>query len=237
MNEVMVYEQKPLMSAEEFRGNYVLSVPGTDKKFKLIRDKDFGLIRDKNGKATVKKPILFKEGADSVFKSYGVFTDSEIESKIERTDKDPFFFYAVKCVAFILDDEKKRVVVASGFGSANTAEKRNGFNGAYDAAHNALRMAKKRAYVDCAVSLGGLSGLFTMDLEDESFMQKANELVKLQDTDPVTTQQMRRIYALGANIGLTANEVKNRIAAEGFASTKDIKQKDYDRVCKLFEEK
>ena len=237
-NEIVAYEQKPQAEIEAYRGDYTLSVPGTGKTLKLKRDEDFGLIRNKDGKPTVKIPILFKQGADTVFKSFGVFTDFELLSAIERVDKDPLFFYSFKCVAYVLvGEEKRRVVVASGVGSANTAEKRNGFNGPFDAANNAMRMAKKRAYVDCAINLGYLSGAFSMDMENEDFMSKADDVVKLKDDSPVTTAQMRRLYAIGAQVGLTNKEIKDRIVAAGFASTKDIKQRDYEKVCALFEKK
>lgn len=232
---VITYEQKPQAELETYRGDYTLSVPGTGMKFRLKRDEDFGLIRNKDGKATVRKPILFKQGADTVFRSFGVFTDFELLSSIERVEKDPLFFYSFKCIAYVLvGEDKKRVVVASGVGSANTSEKRNGFNGPFDAANNAMRMAKKRAYVDCAINLGYLSGAFTMDMENEDFMSKADEVVKLTDDSPVTTKQMRRLYALGADAGLTQQEIRQKIIAAGFTSTKDIKQKDYEKVCALF---
>lgn len=237
-NEVVVYDQKPMALVEQYRGNYVVTVPGvSNRQFTLRRDEDFGLIKNKQGQPTVKKPVLFKSGSETIFKAYGVFADYIIESAIERAEKDPFFFYRVKCELFTYNNNGQKMVVGAGVGSANTAEKRNGLNGAYDSANGTLKQARKRAAVDAAINLAGLSGMFSMDQENEDFMTQTNDLAAtLDDNATITTKQMRRIYALGADKGMTANEVKDKIIASGFASTKDIKQKDYEKVCKMFME-
>lgn len=235
-NEVVVYDQKPMAHVQEYRGNYILTVPGvSDRTFTLKRDEDFGLIRDKNGKPAVKKPVLFKSGSESIFKAYGVFADYIIESAIERADKDPFFFYRVKCELFTYNKDGQKMVVGAGVGSANTNEKGNGFNGPYDAANSSLKKARKRAAVDAAINLAGLSGMFSMDQENEDFMDKASKTVRLKDDDPITNKQLQRIFAIAGDNGIPANEAKQKIIAAGFSSTKDIKQKDYEKVCKLFE--
>lgn len=230
-SEIIEYEQA---FVQQYRGNYVLTVPGVSQnQYTLKRDEDFGLIRNKKGEATVKKPVLFKSGAEAVFKAYGVFADYITESAIERADKDPLFFYRVKCELFTYQNGQK-VIVGSGLGSANTAEKRNGFNGPFDAANNALKMARKRAAVDAAINLACLSGMFSQDQENEDFMEKSNSL-SLRDDSNITSAQLKRLFAIGAEAGLTPTEIKSRIVAAGFASTKDIKQKDYNGVCDLLQ--
>ena len=95
-------------------------------------------------------------------------------------------------------------------------------------------MAQKRALVAAALAISGLSDAFTQDMENEDFMSKAQNLL---DTDkpesPISTAQIRRLYAIGGEAGLTANEVKNFLASHGYASTKQILQKDYNEVCEL----
>lgn len=235
-SEVIVYEQKPQMVVESVRGNYRLSVPGVNgATFTLKRDEDFGLIRNKKGEPTVKKPVLFKSGSEAVFKAYGVFADYITESAIERADKDPFFFYRIKCELYTYGKDGQKIVVGAGVGSANTAEKRNGFNTPFDSANGTLKQARKRAAVDAAINLAGLSGMFSQDQENEDFMDKSNDLASTMNEDSnITAAQLRRLFAIGSEAGLNANEVKNKIVAAGFASTKDIKQKDYERVCALF---
>ena len=64
---------------------------------------------------------------------------------------------------------------------------------------------------------------------------------KLGDTDkpdsPVSTAQIKRLYAIGGEAGLNAAEVKQILAANGYTSTKQILQKDYDKICELIKEK
>ena len=120
------------------------------------------------------------------------------------------------------------------YGSANTSEKRNGFNSAFDSANNALKMAQKRALVSAALAISGLSDAFTQDMENEEFMTKAKDLVDTDKEDaPVTNAQIKRLYAIGADAGLMANEVKQKLAAEGITSTRQILQKDYNRIIDL----
>jgi hypothetical protein len=91
--------------------------------------------------------------------------------------------------------------------------------------------------VASAINVSCSSALFSQDMENEEFMNQANDLAAtLKEDAPITAKQLRRIWALAANVGLNANEAKNKIVAAGFASTKDITQKDYEKVCKLFEE-
>ena len=238
MNEVITYDQKPMAMVEQYRGNYVLTVPGvSNKQFTLKRDQDFGLIRNKKGEATVKKPVLFKSGSEAVFKAYGVFADYITESAIEQAGKEPFFFYRVKCEVFTYAPDGRKIVVGSGLGSANTAEPSNGFATPYSMANSALKKARKRAAVDAAINLAGLSGMFSQDQENEDFMNNVNEIkTTLNDESPVTTKQLNRLYAIAGEAGFSAPEAKQKIIAAGFASTKDIKQKDYERVCKLFQD-
>lgn len=227
MNEVVIYEAERAV-IEQKRGNYTLGIAG-GIPVTLKRDVDFGVI------PKTKMPSLFKSGAEKVCLAYGLMKRFVVESAIEQGGKEPFFFYRVRCDLIKVAQDGTEYVFSNGHGSANTGERRNGFNGAYDAANSSLKMAEKRALVAAAISLAGLSDMFSMDLENETFMEKANDLAAtLKDDAPINTKQMRRIYALGAEKGLSAQEVKNKINASGFASTKDIKQKDYEAVCKLF---
>lgn len=194
----------------------------------LKRDVDFGVI------PKTKTPSLYKSGAEKICMAYGLLQHYEIESKIEQFDgKAPFFYYLVKC-SLIKIHNGTEYVFTSAYGSANTAEKRNGFNSPADAANGTIKMAQKRALVAAALSISGLSDAFTQDMENETFMQNAKVLVDSDNPDsPVTAQQIKRLYALGADAGLNAAEVKQKLAAQGITSTKQILQKDYNAVCDL----
>lgn len=235
-NEMMIYEQKPEAIVTQNRGNYVLTVPGvTEKKFVLKRGEDFGIPKNKNGENVTPKPFLYKSGSEAVFKAYGVFADYITETAIERVDEHPLFFYRVKCELYTYQNGQK-IYVGAGVGSANTNEKRTGFSTAFDAANGTLKQARKRAAVDAAINLACISNLFYQDEDNEDFMKQASDLAStLKEDSPITAKQLRRIWALAANAGLNANEAKQKIIAAGYASTKDITQKDYEKVCGLFE--
>ena len=204
-----------------------LIICGTMGQQTLKRDVDFGVI------PKTKKPSLFKSGAEKICMGYGLLQQYELVHYSEGSEKNPIFRYIFKC-NLVKVVNGREYVLSCGFGSANTAEKRNGFNGAYDADNGTIKMAQKRALVAAALAISGLSDAFTQDMENEEFMSKAQNLL---DTDkpesPISTAQIRRLYAIGGEVGLTANEVKNFLASQGYASTKQILQKDYNNVCDL----
>lgn len=226
-NELTLYEgQRAIVSPK--RMNYEISVAGGAPQI-LKRDVDFGVI------PKTKKPSLFKSGAEKICFAYGLMQRYYIESKIEQTEPSPFFFYTVRCDLVKLLPTGQEIVFTSSYGSANTSEKRNGFNGAYDAANSTLKMAVKRALTSAAIAVCGGSDLFTMDIEDEENINKGFEEMKqtADDEAPITTKQIKRLYAIGNEAGHKVDEIKTILAAKGYTSTKDIKQKNYDEVCKL----
>ena len=226
-NEIILYEgQQALIEAK--RMNYEIIAP-SGATMTLKRDVDFGVI------PKTKKPTLFKSGAEKICFAYGLMQRFTIESKIEQTEPTPLFFYAVRCDLIKINPANgQEYVFVSAYGSANTGEKRNGFNGAYDAANNALKMAQKRALTSAAITVCGGSDMFTMDIEDEMNAQKFEDMKKTADPDaPINAKQIQRLYAIGKDAGRNADEIKNLLIAKGYASSKSIPQKDYDDICKL----
>ena len=227
-NEIELYGSTALAIAEK-RGNYV--VPGQlgGADVTLVRDVDFGKI------PKTKQPSLYKAGAEKICTAFGVFQRYEIESKIESADP-PSFTYVVKCSLIKIDPKNgNEWVLATGYGAGSTNEKRNGFNGAFDALNGTIKMCQKRALVSAAISLGGLSGMFSQDLENDTFMAKADDLKEnLGDEAPISAKQVKRIFALAQEAGYSTEEAKNKFATMGYPSTRDIKVKDYDKVCALF---
>jgi hypothetical protein len=57
----------------------------------------------------------------------------------------------------------------------------------------------------------------------------------MSDNDPITTKQAKRIFAIASNNEITTEKAKQLLAEWGFASTKDITQKDYDSICEKLE--
>ena len=232
MNEVTIYSAELALAVQNGE-DYTINAPNGVKQ-NLQRGVDFDVIPG------TKQPTLLKAGAEKVCMAYGLFPHYYIESKVERFDEGvPFCYYLIRCELVKVASNGQEYVFTMGYGSSNTMEKRNGRNGAYDSANSTIKMAQKRAMVSAALSISGLSSMFTQDMENETFMN-ANYQALAQTANPdapLTNPQMKRIYALAGSIGLNAKEAKERILSSGFASVKEITQKDYDRVCALFEQK
>ena len=229
--ELIAYSYTPLNEAvKPFRQNYMVDAGNGLPPVALKRGTDFGVIPG------TKKPSLFKAGAEKVATQYGLCQRYAIESKVESPDpKAPFFFYLVRCdLVKIIDGQE--YVITSAFGSSNSNEKRNGFNSAWDSANSCVKMAQKRALVGAVLALCSGSSMFDQDMEDETFMKNADAIIKTGPNDPVTTKQITRLYAIAGEAGMTTDEAKKKIKAMGYASTKDIKQKDYDAVIEKLKE-
>ena len=231
-NEITIYEgSKALIKASGM--NYKLTSPLTGTAITLERDIDFGVV------PKTKKPSLYKAGAEKVIAAYGLLQHYTIESKIEHfpdpdKEKDePFFFYAVRCDLVRVSSDGKEYVFTSGIGSANTKERRNGFNGAYDSANTTIRMAQKRAMVAAAVNISGASSAFTMDMEDQDFVEGGyKQIASTQDPNSrITTAQVKRMFAIANNAGVNANKAKERLAILGYTKATEITQSVYDDIC------
>ena len=216
------------------RGNYEISTPRGISRT-LVRDVDFGSPKKKDGEPVFPKPILYKSGAEKIIRDFKLLDRYTVESCIEDVENG-IFAYRVKCSLVAYNPATgQEIVYCEGLGCANTRESKTGNQSGFDGANSALKKARKRAMVDAAVSLGALSSMFTADLEDTAFMKGADEITKLGPDDAITTKQRRRIFAIADQHGMTQEQTKTWLTAQGFASTKDIKQKDYDHLCDLLE--
>lgn len=227
-NELVMYEAGQAIASVD-GVNYKINTPfgGTAT---LKRDVDFGVIPG------TRSPSLLKAGAEKVAMAYGLLQHFTTESKIEQYDKSGcFFYFLVKCELVKIANDGKEYVFATGYGSANTAERRNGKNANTPEAINAcIKMAEKRSLCAAALHISGLSDMFTQDIEDEAFMNKAMNTL-LGDDDPLTAAQLKRLFAIAGKAGLRKPEITKRINEAGFKSATDITQKDYEKVCALFE--
>ena len=209
--------------------DYLVTTPAG--RTRLQRDIDFGVIPG------TKQPSLLKAGAEKVAMAYGLLQHYTIEDKYQDFGENPVCFYLVKCELVKIHPNGKEYVFTTGYGSANTREKRNGRNDAFNAANSCIKMAQKRALTAAALSISGLSSAFTQDMDSEDFIN-AN-IAALSATNnpnaPITRKQMNLLYAKAGNLGLTAQQAKARMAEAGFASVKGITQKEFDRVLELFQ--
>lgn len=210
--------------------DYIVTTPSGNTR--LQRDIDFGVIPG------TKQPTLLKAGAEKVVMAYGLLQHYSIENTYQNFDGEaPIMFYLVKCELVKIAPNGKEYVFTTGYGSANTREKRNGRNDAYNAANSTIKMAQKRALTAAALSISGLSSAFTQDMEAEDFVN-AN-IAALSATNnpnaPITRKQQNLIYAKAGNLGMTAQQAKKAMVDAGFPSMKALTQKDMDAVLALFE--
>lgn len=218
-NEVIVYGGMPTVEMKPYRNDYLMSIG--DYNCKLVRDVDFGKV------PKAKKPSLWKSGAEKVLFGFHLSYDTEVIDSYKDW-QNGFFYYEVMAKAY--DSNGK--IIRTGVGCCNTNEASFGRASAYDSANNALKKAKKRAVVDLALTIGCLSDAFTQDLEDETNVDKAQQI--LGDNDPITSKQATRLFAIAGNNEITREKAKSLLAEWGYNSTKDITQKDYEEICERF---
>lgn len=218
----------PKVVAKPSRNNYEITMSNGFNTI-LKRDVDFGMILKKDGTPISQRPTLFASGKDKVLAGLGLTYLSEIVDKqVCMEDGKAYFYYMAKSTAYFNGEP-----VRTSYGCANSQEKSGGFASAYDLANTACKKAVKRAEVALAIKLANLSDMFVQDLEDTQLEQQANSLVK--DDDPITPKQIKRIFAIASSNEITINKAKELLASWGFASTKDIKVKDYDGICDKLE--
>lgn len=159
----------------------------------LAEGQDYGVIP---GCGT--KPTLLKPGAEKITMLLGLRSRYEIVREEERFE-DGFFFYLVKASLISSAGE----IVAEGLGSCNTMEsrfrKRDGsWKDPYSGANVALKMARKRALVDAALTVGSLSNLFTQDIEDmdlDTPRRRSNTPVPPAEISQCSEAQRKKIFA------------------------------------------
>lgn len=109
-----------------------------------------------------KKPSLLKPGAEKILMLLGLSSEYEIIEKIQDY-QEGFFAYTIKCTLL-----NAGIPITEGLGHCNSKERKyEGENqDKYMLGNTCLKMAKKRAQVDAALTVGSLSNIFTQDLED-----------------------------------------------------------------------
>lgn len=106
------------------------------------------------------KPSLLKPGAEKIVMMMGLSSRFDILDKVEDYDKG-FFSYNIRCVL-----SRNGFDICEGVGNCNSRESKYVKADPYSIANTILKMAKKRSYVDAALSVASLSDIFTQDLDD-----------------------------------------------------------------------
>ena len=168
-----VEQLKRMMSAlDELYAD--LFVPGTD----------FGPGR-KGGKT-----VLLKPGAEKIFALFKLTAVTRVVDE-ECDYKGASFFYRVVCRAY---DRGTGALVAEAMGACNSRESFFRDGDAF-AMHNVcLKMAEKRAFVNCALRLGVASNRFTQDMEDLAPTASPSTIMAILDhiVHPVFSEAERK---------------------------------------------
>lgn len=221
MSEMLTLYEAGQTLARAKKEDYIVTAPFTGRQTTLKRNTDFGVIPG------TKQPSLFKAGAQKIANAFGLLQRFVVESAIEDPTT-PVFFYRVRCDLIKIAQDGTEYIFTSGHGSANTMERRNGRNSAWDSANATLKMAEKRSLVAAVLSVSGLSDMFTQDMENEDFI---NQEVKVDSPDDViTSKQMKYLFTVASSAGLNTDQAKAIIAEHGYKSSKDIKKSDYDSI-------
>ena len=226
-NELTLYEAGMTLARAK-KEDYIVTAPFTGQQTTLKRGTDFGVIPG------TKQPSLFKAGAQKIANAFGLLQHFTVESSIENPET-PVFFYRIRCDLIKIAQDGTEYVFASGHGSANTMERRNGRNSPWDSANATLKMAEKRALTAAVLSVSGLADLFTQDMENEDFMAQEVNIVK--DDDVITKKQMKYLYATASSFNLTTEDAKNIIAEFGYKSSTEIKVKDFETIMETIRER
>lgn len=127
------------------------------------------------------KPSLLKPGAEKILMLLGLSSEYEIIEKVQDYEEG-FFAYTVRCVL-----KKNGMIITEGLGHCNSKEKKyeSDKQDKYMLGNTCLKMAKKRAQVDAALTVGSLSDIFTQDLEDMAEFEQTErvETMTLNDAE------------------------------------------------------
>lgn len=125
------------------------------------------------------KPSLLKPGAEKILMLLGLASQYEIIEQIQDYEEG-FFAYTIRCIL-----TKNGIVVTEGLGHCNSKEKKyeSDKQDKYMLGNTCLKMAKKRAQVDAALTVGSLSNIFTQDLEDMAVFEQSERLETMNQSD------------------------------------------------------
>lgn len=172
----------------------------------MVRGTDFGSIMF-GGRQS--KDCLFKPGAEKIGSLLRLRPDVIKDNDTWEMAGSKAGLFCYRCNLY----NSKNEIVGMGLGACSLEEKKN-YN-------NAIKIAKKRAYVDAILTTGALSDFFTQDLEDASDTDIADTPVspaKTQYTPSqapqerlITAQQRYMIFALLTEKGFSKDHLDKYI--------------------------
>lgn len=199
MEEITNYQANPMMIIEGLKIDRVQDSMNKIQQFQkvvqgaLSEGHDYGAAFSGSS-----KPSLLKPGAEKILMLLGLSSVYQIMEQVQDYE-DGFFAYTIKCLLI-----RNGVVVTEGLGHCNSKEKKydSDKQDKYMLGNTCLKMAKKRAQVDAALTVGSLSNIFTQDLEDMAQFSQSEQM------DNMTAKDAKSIkLTFGKNKGKTLGEV------------------------------
>lgn len=198
-NQMIVQENNSLMIIDGIKLDRVQQSMNKIKQFQkvvqqaLVPEHDYGQTF-----YGASKPSLLKPGAEKILMLLGLSSEYEIMEKIQDYEEG-FFAYTVRCVL-----KKNGIVITEGLGHCNSREKKyeSDKQDKYMLGNICLKMAKKRAQVDAALTVGSLSDIFTQDLEDMAEFNQSERLETMTTTDAESME-----LSFGKHKGKTIGQV------------------------------
>jgi hypothetical protein len=149
----------------------------------------------------------------------GLTSEYEIIEKIQDYE-DGFFAYTIRCIL-----TKGGQVITNGLGHCNSKEKK--YDGdkqdKYMLGNTCLKMAKKRAQVDAALTVGSLSNIFTQDLED---------MVQFNNSERIQTMNISDADGMKINFGKHRGKTLGEVYLEAPDYIKWLKDNARDEAVK-----
>lgn len=179
-NKMVVQENNPIMIIEGIKLDRVQQSMGKIQQFQkviqntLVEGHDYG-----QAFFGAAKPSLLKPGAEKILMLLGLSSEYEIIEKVQDYEEG-FFAYTVRCVL-----KKNGQIITEGLGHCNSREKKyeSDKQDKYMLGNTCLKMAKKRAQVDAALTVGSLSDIFTQDLEDMAEFDQTERIETMTSDD------------------------------------------------------
>ena len=213
-------------------------------KTDFIDGVDYGLI------PSTDKPTLFKAGYEKIQFYLGLspqyrlinrefVPNQEIKQKVWNNETKQYDvvemirnFYSWEWACDLYSGNTK---VAEGVGCANTEERKYVIQYSKkgetpdNLANTVMKIAKKRALGDAILNVGGISDMFTVDLEDNESLQKV-KVDKTTKPNKITKAQIKDIYAVLGALNLIDTDFNAILAEFGYAKVQDIKPDEVNKV-------
>lgn len=246
-NGVVIYNSTQLIT--QLQNNQVVGRSEALKSFKdfikndFVDGVDFGQIPGTD-KPTLLKPgyekIQFYLGLTPMFKLINR-TYLPNQEKIDKvynqqtkkydTVKTVRNYYAWEWACELYHDGIK---VAEGVGCANTEERKYVSQYAKSEtpdslANTVMKIAKKRAQADAILNVGGISDMYTVDLEDNEGINKL-KVNKENKTTKISKDQIKTIYATMGALQVTDNDIADLLKSLKITKIAEAKPSDTNKI-------